>query len=799
MGDLYDRRVLNDPEVRLAFGDPLIPIVAPSEVTLDLENADGYFDNLDVRGELLTFGRFDRFSNEQLAELTGRVVGQDLLCESSGGVYARLRVMTHDLAELQTQLPKLTVTAATFPLADPQQGLGKPIPIVFGNAASTNKVTDAWELPYVGENIGSNQYDYLVGHGTFANVTAYRNTVGDTLFTIPGGEYSVNTSAYPGYTVLRFALRQASFGGGMHRIFAAADCSSTTRNFITAIKLILNDSTFGLNLPVNATSFTAGAAVMDSIGSMYCDGVIEQQSQTIDVLSQLLMVRGIMLDKNSAGEWTVEVDTQATTLQGRFGHGQGQQWTNVTNFGGLLRTPVSQAVKSLIVEYRKDRWLDRYVLATTARSVLAVGTEKRIQHDFIRNTTTGDKLACYLANRHIYEDQRLPSFTAGQEARKLRPGQLIGYTSMRPAFDRIFRVVDIKRGLATTGVEARGWDPAIYTYSALTLPGEPAAVTQTDYTRQTPSAPTSVSIASSGTEADGQGGFSAFVVLQYTVAAETWAQTIVRYRRNGTTNWQVAAVDQSTGAALQTKITGLITGLSYDYQISRVNTVDAALSASTTLTNQTAPADTVAPGAPTGLAIIDQHLKSITVAWTPAADKDHKNFHWEARTAASGGGSLVAEGDTEGPGMKVTLVLQQIAYNTTRYLRVRGHDFSGNTGAYSASLSFSFTQVATSDVGNSVIGTSQMIAQAVTTAIRQLVNQQTNYGVSVGAASGGLPTSGGTTFTVGQINIVTVSHTGFSGNTVWVGNNGNSGASVGVNMLNLAASSDSGDVTIHYW
>ena len=71
MTTLYDRRVLNDPEVRLAFGDPLIPIVAPSEVTLDLENADGYFDNLDVRGELVTFGRFDRFSNEQLAELTG--------------------------------------------------------------------------------------------------------------------------------------------------------------------------------------------------------------------------------------------------------------------------------------------------------------------------------------------------------------------------------------------------------------------------------------------------------------------------------------------------------------------------------------------------------------------------------------------------------------------------------------------------------------------------------------------------------------------------------------------------------
>src|SRR5574337_320537 len=163
MPTLYDRRILNDPEVRLSFADPLVPILAPSEVTLELSNADGYFDSIDLRGESVTYSRFDAFSQEQLTELTGTVVGQELLLDTSRGAYVRLRTMAHGLAELQTLLPRLTVDATTFPLADPQQGLGKPIPIIFGNAISTNTVSDAWELPYVGENLGSNQYDYLLG------------------------------------------------------------------------------------------------------------------------------------------------------------------------------------------------------------------------------------------------------------------------------------------------------------------------------------------------------------------------------------------------------------------------------------------------------------------------------------------------------------------------------------------------------------------------------------------------------------------------------------------------------------
>src|SRR3972149_1337143 len=77
MSDLYTRKVLNDPEVRLSVGDPLIPLMQPSDVTLELSNDDGYFDAVDLTGEQLTYSRFDALSSETWAELSGTVSSQE--------------------------------------------------------------------------------------------------------------------------------------------------------------------------------------------------------------------------------------------------------------------------------------------------------------------------------------------------------------------------------------------------------------------------------------------------------------------------------------------------------------------------------------------------------------------------------------------------------------------------------------------------------------------------------------------------------------------------------------------------
>lgn len=696
MGTLYERRILNDPEVRLAFGDPLIPIIRADEVTLELDNTDGYFDSLDLRGERISYDRFDRFSSEQLAELTGIVINQELKIDR-----VVLRTVMQDLDDLQTLLPRRTVDAATFPLADSQQGLGKTIPIVFGLAASTNKATDAWELPYVTENTSLNQYDYLLGEGLLTNATLYRNTIGDTLFTIPSGDYTITSSAYAGFTVARFALRQTNFSGGMHRIFGAADGLSAERNFAIAIQSLLGNSTWGLGLSVNSTSFATAATALTTIGNLFCDGVMIEQRSALDWLNQMLVVRGMSPSKNNSGQWTISVDAEAdvSIVQARFGHGSGQQWGNVREFESIRKTPVNEATKSLVLDYRKDQFTNRYLLSTTSRTPLSFGRDLRMQNDLIRDRTTADKVADFISKTLQLGDERL-SFTVGQEARKLRPGDLVGYESTRPVYNKTMRIVSLSRTMDTIKLETRGWSRSIYTYTAGALPTEPVSFALTDISRMTPTAVTSLSIAGSGTEVDGQGGVVAFQTLQYNVASESWAQTLSRRRRNGTTNWETVAVDQTMGNNLQTKITGLITGLSYDYEVSRVNILDSSLFADVILLNRVAPGDTTAPPAPTAITVRQGTGKSVEIVLTFSEPADWGTTQLYRNTSNDSSTATLIETKKAKAFHDVNVV-----FNTTYYYWAKVLDWTGNASGFSPSSGHTITpvQIGTGEIGNNAV------------------------------------------------------------------------------------------------
>lgn len=725
MSTLYNRALLNNPEVSLAYSDPLIGLIEPDEVTLEFSNSDHYFDTLDLRGERITYDRLDKLSNETWAEMTGKVVSQELLADR-----AIMRCLTYDLDVFQTLLPKEVVTAAVFPKADPEQGLGKAIPIIFGIAGSTNKVNDAWEMPWVGDDTAGNLSDYLVGRGTYSNVSVYRNAVGEKLFLVPGSEYTVNTSAYPGFTVIRFARRQRNFSGGFHRLFVAADPATSNRNFADAIKFLLNDSTQGLALSANAASFTAAASDLTAVGSLYCDGAITEQRPAIDYINQLLIVRGMKLGLNSSGEYTLTVDKAQSIVKGKFGHGIGQAHGGVkrNGFKGLSKTPRTEMVKTLILDYRYDRWSQRHLLATSARPVLPVGADKRIQNDFIRDRTTADKCNAYWALRHIYGDDRL-AFEAGQMARKLMPGDLIGYESMQPSFNKIFLISRAQRGLTDSSLNAVGWSTAIFDYTAGTLPAEPAANTDTDYSRSTPTAASSLSIISSGTEPDGQGGFAAYVVLQYTVPDEPWAQTIIRKRRIGVTSWEAAGgPDQVTGTGKQTEITGLITGQSYDYQVSRVNLMDSSLSADVTLSNQTAPADTSAPTAPSAIAVRQAGGKAVEIDLTFTAPPDWDVTILYRNTTNNSGTAVEIE-----RGQKKRFHDQNVSYGTTYYYWAKVKDYSGNLSGFSPSSSHSVSvaTIVTDDIADeAIISSSEVSASNLVSTASSSVADMPNMSIT---------------------------------------------------------------------
>lgn len=700
MTTTYERRLINDPELSIAFPDALGGMPQIDDLTIELSNEDGFFNQLDLRNSLLSdLQRFDRADGEILSQFSGRVLEQTLL-----GDRVVLRVGNQDIQDLQTLIPKRVVTAALFPKAHATAGLNRPITVAFGNVEKV-------ELPFVNDDIVSNFYDYLVGEGTPTVTAIYRDTVGNTIAVVPPAEYSINDAAFPGFRVVRFTKRQVTFGGGLHRIFADLTGLQTERNFARAIQTILTNTTWGLGLTADSALFTTAAGDLDAIGSLFCDGVLSEPRPALDVINQMLIVRGMMPFKTSAGAWALTVDKASTVIQARFGHGPNQPWRNVSQFGGFTKTPLGEAVKKLVLEYRRDLPTNAYLLAVS-RAVLDLGTERRIQHDFIRNSTTADKTVGYLGKRLFYADDRI-TYEAGQEARALSPGHLLQYDSPSLSLsNRTLRVSRVRRRLSQVTLDVEGWDPTLYVYQAGTIPPEPGSGSDTDTSRSTPTAPSALSIASSGTEQSTEGTTVAFVVLQYTIPAETWAQTLVKYRRNGATNWQTAAVEGTTGAALQTKITGLIPGLSYDYMVERVNLVDASLRSNVQLTAQVAPGDTTAPTAPSAIAVRQGTGKSVEIDLTFTAPADWGTTELYRNTTNNSGTATLIETKKAKRFHDANVTL-----GTQYFYWAKVVDLTGNKSGFSPSSSHSITPATVPDSHIGGMDVSKLIGQIISSQI----------------------------------------------------------------------------------
>lgn len=607
MANLYERRLLNDPVVRRSLPDILTGVVNIDDVTIELDNTDGFFNSLDIRGTTLTLDRFDRADGVSRTELNGQVTEQTLTAER-----AILTLASQDASILQTLLPKRTVTASIFPNAHSEQGLNQTIPIVFGNGVLIKAL-------YVGDDTAGNQYDYLVAEGTPTISTMFRDTIGGTLATIPASEYTISDSAYAGYRIARFTTRQVKFGGGLHQIYALVNGLSGERNFSRACETLLSNSLWGLGETVEATAFTAVADTLDSVGSLYCDGAIEEQRPALDIINDLLIVRGLRLKKTSAGAWTITMDQLPGVIRASFGHGKNQVWRNVTAFNGYSRTTLPEAITTLVMEYRKD-FRTRIFPLQASRSILSIGHEKRISSDFIRDQTTADKVISFLSKRLITGDERL-HFIAGQEAADVETGDLIQYDSPDLGLSsETFQVRELSRKLDTVEIFAYRWSDSDYVYTPATLPATPSASTDSDFSRTTPSPVTSLSVASSAVyQISGGTAVRAYVTLQYNVPAEQWAQTLVRYRRSGVSAWETAGVNGETGNSRIHIINELLPGLNYDYRVSRANLLNATLEATTDLSSQTAPGSAALANASI-ISALRQDFNSVSISsWFIAA------------------------------------------------------------------------------------------------------------------------------------------------------------------------------------
>jgi hypothetical protein len=232
----------------------------------------------------------------------------------------------------------------------------------------------------------------------------------------------------------------------------------------------------------------------------------------------------------------------------------------------------------------------------------------------------------------------------------------------------------------------------------------------------------------------------AYHTLSWTNPLDTRRSIInVLFRKVGAGTWHVA--DQTAGTT--GRVDDLSPGQLYDFGVQPFSQFGVG-GTITTLLNQTAPGDTIAPAQVTGLALSDQPPRALRATWTGVTADDLK--HYQVDTATNSG---FTTGLTTRYVKATEMVISSLVPGTTYFVRVRGIDWTGNLGTYSGTVSRAAPRTATDDYGD----------DSLTSPKRQDLNSQSSTTLSVVAATHTHPENANPTYATGAttgVNTITI-------------------------------------------
>jgi hypothetical protein len=456
----YNGRLVRDPTIDRRLMNVFWGITEIADVTFSLSNADGLLTALftggDIREQPITITRYDLASGIIAEEYHARI--------SSIGLVDGTIVITASspaLTLFEQLVPSKLIDKTTYPKA---VSVDVPIPVIFGNVSQA-------PLPYICDDTLINQYVYVVGYGVIDVSAVYRDGPNETLVTITTAEYSVSTTLYPGMTVVVFPIRQINFFGGFHLIFA--DVLAPSRSFVNAIQQVITDTTWGLGQQIDAGTFATAEQDLLDFSGMFCDGVVGAQAQAQDLLRLLMIVRGMRLGFNNANQWTLVVDKVPPSIKMRMRDGTGDGERNIQQAGQRQLVHTTDAISLYKIKYRLNFPKGGTSAAfdfTQSRIVNGFGKETVLEHPFIRDHETADRVCDYLAKREKFSQDSC-DFEITQEARQIREGDLVEVTYVPNGYSgTLVEVREIEKKTEGNHVVVSGWDASIFVYQPGTLP-----------------------------------------------------------------------------------------------------------------------------------------------------------------------------------------------------------------------------------------------------------------------------------------------------------------------------------------
>jgi hypothetical protein len=611
----YRARLIDPPRISRRVSDPIRRTVEIQEIEFSLDNTDGSLTagfRL-LRGAAVTVSRYDETDSFLLEKFSGVVTRVRF-----GDLKIFCTAADVDIAALQQLIPRLKTDLGTFPNAI---DFNEVIAVLFGTD------TNVW-LPCVNDDKLSNHYDYLLpivaGGGAITVNAVRRDGVSEGSFaTIHTSEYTVNTTAYPGYTVLRFTVRQERFGGTeLHRIYADVSAPAADRNSVRACRNVLEQA-WGLDQDVDTTSFDASETTV-ALLTLYIDGVLREQTPALEVLRGFGMVGGLTLGRSSDGLWTERVETQQVATAVEFRDGAGEGARNIVDCGTRDFRSADDGITRVVINYKLDLITGVYRAEAATRDVDEIGKDQPYDCWFIRDARTADWVADRTAARLAFIDETM-SITGFQESRSLDAGDVVSVTaSFRGYADAWMEIAGYSDELDRVDLDLQGGSRTkydrIFSYQAEPLPPDGNIDFATDYSRTNPDPPSAFFVFLDGAEMADDGTVTGWADLRWTTPAVNYSKSVVHYAVVGEIN--VMTAPPVYGVGTFTQRIRLVSGLLYNFDVQGVNQFDLLSSGNPVIASYLAKGDTTKPDAPTAVTVREVGTKDVEIDVTAAVPPD---------------------------------------------------------------------------------------------------------------------------------------------------------------------------------
>lgn len=422
----------------------------------------------EIRGLDWTIKKYDSYTGVSSTLAIGRIVGYSLGLETS------IQVEFFHEEVLDTLIPPKFTNTTDWPGCYTED-LGKPVNIIFGQAKNVPLAHTF--------NDGSTTFDYLIGYGPITSVDAvYRNNV-----LVNASEYTLYHSG--AFSYLRFALEQMDFSGQFYDLTAdITGLLSGSRNAATIIQNILTNTTWGLSESINSTSFTQAAADIVTISTVspvgfFCDGFISDQKEAKTVLEEICkMFRGY-LRRDSAGTWSLTIDTYDSTVGGSLGWGDGY-YDNILDDTIEISVPsLSDSMKSYKLRYgikRTKKNVDLLHFDNT-RSVYSYGKDVVEETHWIRNHNTADKHVAYMRQKALYANKFM-TVTADLDT-DIQIGKIVSvYIPAYGISDGRYKIVEKETYLDHLVYGMESYSSSIYTYTSGSVASDTAGPSPVELT-----------------------------------------------------------------------------------------------------------------------------------------------------------------------------------------------------------------------------------------------------------------------------------------------------------------------------